>query len=315
MRRGIWRARSRSDWPPGDDLVLICGASAVADRQDVGPAAIVASGGVIDYFGMPVDPGNLMLIARIGGDSGSRHARLRAFAAGQWVRLHPAHGVRPRADFARYNVARMGVGGLLREALWRPAPRLQTEPTAMDAKPNIAAVILAAGRSSRMGAHKLTLDLGGKPMLRHVVDKVWQGGFCSIAMVLGHSAEETRALFENEGIDFVVNEHFAEGLSTSLQCGVAALPEDVDGAMIFLGDMPDVEPELIARMIAAFDPANMRSIVTPMRARDGAAIRCSGPRPSSRRLIERTSAIPAPGTCSANSPIRWSRSRRATMAC
>jgi molybdenum cofactor cytidylyltransferase len=213
---------------------------------------------------MPVDPGNLMLVGRIGavpvlvmpGCARSPQPNgfdfiLRMVFAGETI--------------ARADIARMGVGGLLREALWRPAPRAQTEPADMEQKPKIAAIILAAGRSSRMGAHKLTLDLDGKPLLRHVVDKVKLAGFASITMVLGHRAAETRALFEGEPIHFVENPRFAEGLSTSLQCGIAALGPEADGAMIFLGDMPDVEPALVEKMLAAFDPVNMRAIVTPMR--------------------------------------------------
>ena len=297
----------------GDDLVLICGASAVADRQDVGPAAIVACGGVVEHFGMPVDPGNLMLIGRVGAKPAlvmpgcARSPQPNGFDA--ILRM-----VFAREPVSREKIARMGVGGLLHDALWRPAPRLLQAPAAMDAGPKIAAVILAAGRSSRMGAHKLTLDLLGKPLLSHVVDKVKRAGFCSVTLVLGHRAAETRALFEDQQIDFVVNERFAEGLSTSLQCGVGALPQDVDGAMIFLGDMPDVEVDLIGKMIAAFDPANMRSIVTPMRAgRRGHPVLWG--KAFFPALIEKTSGIPARGICSANSPTGSWKSRPATTAC
>jgi molybdenum cofactor cytidylyltransferase len=253
----------------GDDLVLICGASAVSDRRDVGPSAIVACGGVVDHFGMPVDPGNLMLIGRVGATPvlvlpgcarsptpNGFDAILRLVFAGEKIQ---------RAD-----IARMGVGGLLHEALWRPAPREQTRASVDqggtgEGKAKIAAIILAAGRSSRMGAHKPMLDIDGKPLLRHVLDKAKAAGFADIVVVTGHRAEETRALFKGETIRFVVNDRYAEGLSTSLQAGVRALTEDIDAAMIFLGDMPDVDLALISRMVAAFDPAALRSIVVPIR--------------------------------------------------
>jgi len=243
----------------GDDLVLICGASAASDRKDVAPAAIVACGGVIEHFGMPVEPGNLMLIGRVGATpvlvmpgcartpaANGFDAILRLVFAGELI--------------SRQDIARMGVGGLLRDAL-RQKTRVEVET-----KPKIAAVILAAGRSSRMGAHKLTLDLDGKPLLRHVLDKAKAVGFADIVVVLGHRAEETRAVFASETLRFVVNPRHAEGLSTSLQAGVRALTDDIDAVMIFLGDMPDVDLALIERMIQAFDPEALRAIVVPMRA-------------------------------------------------
>ncbi|MBB4199250.1 hypothetical protein CCR94_21085 [Rhodoblastus sphagnicola] len=244
----------------GDDVILICGASAASDRKDVAPMAITACGGVIEHFGMPVEPGNLMLIGRVGATPvvvmpgcaraptpNGFDAILRLVFAGEAI--------------SRQDIARMGVGGLLREA---PSPREQTRAE-VNTKPKIAAVILAAGRSSRMGAHKPALDLDGKPLLRHVLDKAKAAGFSDIVVVLGHRAEETRALFEGETLRFVVNPRYAEGLSTSLQAGVRALTDDIDAAMIFLGDMPDVDLALIGRMVQAFDPAALRAIVVPMR--------------------------------------------------
>jgi molybdenum cofactor cytidylyltransferase len=83
--------------------------------------------------------------------------------------------------------------------------------------------------------------------------------------VLGHEADEVRALFREEDIDFVFNENYREGLSTSLKRGVSALPPEVDGALIFLGDMPDIDAELVREMIGAFDPKEMRGIIVPQR--------------------------------------------------
>ena len=71
----------------GAELVLVFGASAIADRRDVIPAAIEHIGGAVEHFGMPVDPGNLMLIGKVNGAAGARRAGLRAFAEGKWLRL------------------------------------------------------------------------------------------------------------------------------------------------------------------------------------------------------------------------------------
>lgn len=132
-------------------------------------------------------------------------------------------------------------------------------------QPKIAALVLAAGRSRRMGVNKLTLDLEGKPLIRHVLDAIAASRLDAAIVVVGHEAERVRAALSGAVAHYVVNADFADGLSTSLRAGLAALPPDVDGAMIFLGDMPDITPGLIDRMILAFDPDAGRAIVVPKR--------------------------------------------------
>ena len=80
----------------GAELVIVFGASAIADRRDVIPAAVEAIGGRIEHFGMPVDPGNLLLVGRRARPSGARRAGLRALAEGERIRLG-AHAVARRA--------------------------------------------------------------------------------------------------------------------------------------------------------------------------------------------------------------------------
>ena len=130
----------------------------------------------------------------------------------------------------------------------------------------IAAIVLAAGQSSRMGANKLLLPLDGKPLLAHVVDAARASNVTSIVMVLGYQAEKIRALFDGGDIKFVLNENYRQGMAGSLKCGLAAAPDDCDGAMIFLGDMPDISAELTNRIIAAFDPGQGRAIIVPVKA-------------------------------------------------
>lgn len=137
--------------------------------------------------------------------------------------------------------------------------------SAADGQKSITAVVLAAGQSSRMGANKLLLPLDGKPLLRHVVEAIRAAGMASIVVVLGHEAEKIRAALAGDDLAFALNPNYRLGLATSLKCGLAAAPEACDGAMIFLGDMPDVDPELVKRMMAAFDPAQKRAIVVPVK--------------------------------------------------
>ena len=236
----------------GADLVLICGACSIADREDVIPSAIIAAGGRVKHFGMPVDPGNLLLLGEVGpgmpGCARAPHLNgfdylLRRLLAGLPVES---------AD-----IMSMGVGGLLREA---PEPRVAETPK------NIAAVVLAAGRSTRMGVNKLLLPLDGKPVLGHVVEAIRAAGLASTVVVLGHEAEKIRASLAGDDLFFALNESYRQGLASSLKCGLAAVPEDCDGAMIFLGDMPDVDPEMVKKMMAAFHPGQKRAIVVPVRS-------------------------------------------------
>lgn len=130
----------------------------------------------------------------------------------------------------------------------------------------IAAIVLAAGQSSRMGANKLLLPLDGKPLLAHAVNTARASNATSIVMVLGYQAEKIRALFDGDDIKFTLNENYRQGMAGSLKCGLAAAPDDCEGAMIFLGDMPDIDADLINRIIAAFDPGQGRAVVVPVKA-------------------------------------------------
>jgi molybdenum cofactor cytidylyltransferase len=243
----------------GADLVLICGACSIADRADVIPSAIIAAGGRVKHFGMPVDPGNLLLLGEVGpvpviGMPGcARASHLNGF---DYLLRRLLAGL----PLESADIMSMGVGGLLREA---PEPR--ANDGAVETPKNIAAVVLAAGRSTRMGANKLLLPLDGKPVLGHVVEAIRAAGMASIIVVLGHEAEKIRASLTGDDLAFALNESYRQGLASSLKCGLAAVPEGCDGAMIFLGDMPDVDPDLVKKMMAAFDPAQKRAIVVPVR--------------------------------------------------
>jgi molybdenum cofactor cytidylyltransferase len=173
----------------GGDLLLIAGASAITDRRDVLPAAIEAAGGVVEHFGMPVDPGNLLLLAHIGdravlGLPGcARSPKLNGF---DWVLERLAAGI----PVTRQDIMGMGVGGLLTEIPTRPQPR-----EAKPAKPGkIAALVLAAGQSRRMGqANKLLAPIDGRAMVAHAVDAMLTSRAGPVIVVTGHEADAVRA--------------------------------------------------------------------------------------------------------------------------
>lgn len=253
----------------GARLVLVSGASAVVDRRDVVPSAIEQAGGVVEHFGMPVDPGNLMLIGRIGdtpivGLPGcARSPKLNGF---DWVLQRLIAGV----PVGRAEIGRMGPGGLLKDIPTRPMPRSRRRPgigeTAPARAPRIGALILAAGQSRRMGKeNKLLAQVDGKPMVRHVADAVAASKATSTTVVLGHEADAVRAALADLKPSYAYNPDYAEGLSTSLKAGLAAVGDVVDGVIVCLGDMPRIGTATIDRMIAAFDPVEGRSIVVPTR--------------------------------------------------
>jgi molybdenum cofactor cytidylyltransferase len=208
---------------PQSDLVIVFGASAITDRRDVIPAAVEAADGVIEHFGMPVDPGNLLLIgalpdgkpilgapgcARSPAENGFDwvlHAAARG--AVRHARRHPPHGRRRAADGDRVAAA------IARARAWRASDMSE-----------IAAVVLAAGRASRFGAgegdSKVLARLDGKPLARHVV-----GGGAGVAGAAGprrhRPCRRGRARGARPGwtSTFVDNPHAASGMAEFAQGG------------------------------------------------------------------------------------------------
>jgi molybdenum cofactor cytidylyltransferase len=253
----------------GAQVLLVAGASAVVDRRDVGPAAIVRAGGAIDHFGMPVDPGNLICLGHIDGIPAlvlpgcAKSPRLNGI---DWVlqRLFAGLKVGPQ------DVMRMGVGGLLKEIETRPLPREQAASTPAPAQVprrgrKVAALVLAAGRSRRMAPlNKLLVpDDKGLPMVARVVENVLASHARPVVVVTGYERERVEAALGSRPVLFAHAEDYAEGLSASLKAGLAALPPDIEGVVICLGDMPLVAGPMVDRLIAAFDPEEGRAIVMP----------------------------------------------------
>jgi molybdenum cofactor cytidylyltransferase len=245
----------------GTELVIVFGASAIADRRDVIPAAIEAVGGSIEHFGMPVDPGNLMLIGTahgrpvLGAPGCARSPKENGF---DWVLMRLLAGL----PVSREDITGMGVGGLLMEIVTRPQPR---EEPVIDKGRSFAAVILAAGRSTRMGGpNKLLAEITGKPLARIAAEAALESRARPVIVVTGHQGETVRSALSDLPLEFVDNPDFADGLSTSLRTGIAALPSDIDGAVVLLADMPQVDSALIDKLIAAHDPEKGALIAVPV---------------------------------------------------
>jgi len=244
----------------GAELVIVFGASAIADRRDVIPAAITGIGGAIEHFGIPVDPGNLLLIggARgvpvLGAPGCARSPVENGF---DWVLMRLLAGLK----VTRAELMGMGVGGLLMEIVTRPQPRAERE--AADSR-KVAAIVLAAGRSTRMGGpNKLLAELSGKKLVRIAAEQALASKASEVIVVTGHQAELVEQALEGLNVKFARNPDFAGGLASSVKAGIAAVSEQADGALICLGDMPLIHAELIDRLIEAFAPDRGNLIVVP----------------------------------------------------
>ncbi len=247
----------------GVEMVLISGASAVVDRRDIVPAAIEHAGGQVEHFGMPVDPGNLMLFGRIGkipaiGLPGcARSPKLNGF---DWVLQRVVAGV----PLGSKEIMSMGLGGFLKEIPIRPLPRADAADRPQARAPRIAIIVLAAGQSRRMGKdNKLVADVNGTAMVRHTLENIAGVVPDEPIVVTGHEADMVTAALVGLDLKIVHNPKFAAGLSTSLVTGLGALDDEVDGALVCLADMPRVSREDIKKLIAAFDPIENRAICVP----------------------------------------------------
>jgi molybdenum cofactor cytidylyltransferase len=244
-----------------DDLdpILVLGASAIMDRRDVVPTALERAGGEVIRLGMPVDPGNLLLLGRLGaravlGVPGC--ARSLKPSGFDWVLQRVCAGV----PVTGADLAAMGVGGLLEDIAVRPAPRREEPPRIAGA---IAAVVLAAGRASRMGSNKLVADLDGEPIVRRTVRAVLASAARPVVVVTGHEAAAVHGALAGLDVRFVHNPDYAAGMSTSLRAGVAAAGA-VDAAMICLGDMPRLEARHFDGLIAAYRAGDPDEILVPV---------------------------------------------------
>ena len=243
----------------GVEMTIVFGASAIADRRDVIPAAIETIGGRIEHFGMPVDPGNLLLVAELGGrpvlgaPGCARSPKENGF---DWALARLLCGL----PMTREQIVGMGVGGLLMEIVTRPQPREAAEKPGRQ----VAAIVLAAGRSSRMGGpNKLLAEIGGRPLVRIVTEAALASRAGPVIVVTGHQRERVEAALAGLDVLLVHNPTYADGLSTSLKAGIAATPPAADGVIVCLGDMPQVDARLIDRLLAAFDPERGALAVVP----------------------------------------------------
>lgn len=249
------------------EMIIVFGASAVTDPQDVIPAAIRKAGGHVERVGMPVDPGNLLVLGSVGpvpviGAPGcARSPKENGF---DWILARILSGLTPTSR----EIAGMGVGGLLQEIPTRPQPR-QQRSNDRAAGCDVGIVLLAAGSASRMGAgagHKLLSTFEGEPLIRRMARTALDSSAARIVVVTGHRRDDMAASLDGLDVELVHNAEYASGMASSLKCGLSALDPEADGALILLADMPGLTSAHLDRLIEAFGENQGLSVV---RATDG----------------------------------------------
>ena len=133
----------------------------------------------------------------------------------------------------------------------------------------IAAIVLAAGLSRRMGQPKLLLEVGGKPLIRWSVERLRAGGVQDFVVVLGHEAEKIREALGGLPVRFCINKNPEEGQASSIKAGINALQQGTTAALIALGDQPTLAPEVIPRLIDIFKKTGMLIVVPVYRGAQG----------------------------------------------
>jgi molybdenum cofactor cytidylyltransferase len=237
-------------------MVIVFGASAVTDPEDVIPAAIRGAGGEVEHVGMPVDPGNLLVLGHLGdvpviGAPGcARSPKENGF---DWVLNRLMAGETPTA----HDLTGMGVGGLLTEIPSRPRPR--EEAMRRPQEIGVAALLLAAGQARRMGKdgpHKLLAEFDGKPLVRRTAEILIRSEASPVVAVLGHRRQEIETALSGLDILCCFNGDFASGMASSLVAGISApAVKGADGVLVMLADMPAVTTEHINLLVRTFREA------------------------------------------------------------
>ncbi|OHV81160.1 NTP transferase domain-containing protein [Rhizobium sp. LCM 4573] len=243
-------------------MIIVFGASAVADFDDVIPAAIRAAGGEVEHVGMPVDPGNLLVLGRIGetpvvGAPGcARSPKENGF---DWVLNRLLVGEEPTA----FDIQGMGVGGLLMEIPSRPQPRDVKARKPHDV--TVGGLLLAAGQARRMGQggpHKLLAEFEGVPLVRRTAAMLAASQLDPVVAVVGHRREEIEESLTGLDLGVVFNPDYASGMASSLIAGFSVpAMKPCDGVLVMLADMPGITAGHLDKLVSAFKEAGGGVIV------------------------------------------------------
>jgi molybdenum cofactor cytidylyltransferase len=118
----------------------------------------------------------------------------------------------------------------------------------------ICAMVLGAGASQRMGTQKLLLPWGAKTVIEHIVDKLLASRIDQVLVITGRDHARLALTLANAPVTLVHNNRYAQGMLSSVRCGLRALPETCHGVLVALGDQPTLETPTVDRLLDQFSP-------------------------------------------------------------
>ena len=134
----------------------------------------------------------------------------------------------------------------------------------------IAALILAAGMSQRMGQPKMVLPWGDETIIEHVASQVLGAGLKDVTIVVGGSREKVEAALRGKPVRFVFNPSYLDGeMLHSLQAGLRALPDGCQAALVVLGDMPRIKMDVIREVLLEYQRTEAALVIPSYRMRRG----------------------------------------------
>ena len=174
----------------------------------------------------------------------------------------------------------------------------------------VAAVVLAAGASTRLGQPKQLAPIGGRPALAYTLDALRASSVGRIVLVLGHHADAIAAALDLTNITIVRNDGYAEGQSTSVRAGVKSLGDDVAAALMVVGDQPLLAPTVVDTIVRAYEQTGGPFIVPVYAGEWGNPVLLAratwplldnlkgdtGARPILRKHIDMVLEVPVPGS-------------------
>src|SRR5271166_5696000 len=136
-------------------------------------------------------------------------------------------------------------------------------------RPNMAALVLAAGYSARMGQFKPRLPLGDRSAIEHAIDGFHAAGIGEVIVVTGHRAQELTVVLKDYPVRCIFNPTYDSGMYSSIVAGLRALPPETDACFVLPADIPLVRPSTIELLAAAYQKSRAAIVYPVFRARRG----------------------------------------------